>query len=272
MELGLSQPQMRFEKYHGQGNDFIIVEAADAAEISPERARTWCHRHYGIGADGVLVVTPSERAHARMIVLNADGTRPEMCGNGLRCVGSFLASRGAPAVFDVETDAGLRRCEVSAASAADEATWVTISLGRAVPEGNFGLQWHGEHLEFDLVSMGNPHAILFETQTQVERVDALGPIVSSARPHGANVEFVRQTGLNHLEVVVWERGVGRTMACGTGAGAVVVAAARRGLVEFDTPVRVDLPGGSLEVSAEAATLVVRKRGTVAHVFSGDTAL
>ena len=265
---------MRFEKYHGQGNDFIIVQADNAEAVSPMQAMALCHRHFGVGADGVLVVSPSERAQARMTVLNADGSRPEMCGNGLRCVGHFLATRaGAPNTFDVETDAGLRHCQVIEHFADGVAeSWIAISLGCGSFQGHFGLEWHGQRLDFDLVSMGNPHAVLFDSHFQEAQVDVLGPIVSSAQPRGANVEFVRLTAPNELQVIVWERGVGRTMACGTGAGAVVLAAARRDLVPFDVPVRVQLPGGTLEVTVERATMHVHKQGPVAHVFSGETQL
>jgi diaminopimelate epimerase len=119
------------------------------------------------------------------------------------------------------------------------------------------------------VSMGNPHAVLFDSPFSAQEVDEIGPIVSAGQPEGANVEFVRQIAPTVLEVIVWERGVGRTMACGTGAGAVVVAAARRGLVPFDTAVMVMLPGGGLEVTVESETLHVTKRALVHHVFSGD---
>ncbi len=257
---------MQFEKYHGQGNDFVVVEVSKIEEVSPLDAARLCERHFGVGADGVLLVSPATEGLARMTVLNADGSRPEMCGNGLRCVARYLTEkRGAPETFDVVTDAGLRRCTVTRRG--DE-TWVSISLGTGKSEGQFVLPWQGARLDFDLVSMGNPHAVLFNSSYEAAQVDEIGPIVSKAQPEGANVEFVRQVAPAVLDVIVWERGVGRTMACGTGAGAVVLAAALRGLVPFDTSVRVVLPGGSLEVTVERATLHVQKQGPVTHVFSG----
>lgn len=261
---------MKFEKYHGQGNDFVVVEATSPEMLDANQAMRLCDRHFGVGADGVLLVSPSSDGFARMTVLNADGSRPEMCGNGLRCVARYLVEkRGAPATFDVVTDAGVRQCSVSEQ---EGGVWVTISLGRGKPQGQARLQRDGSAYEFDLVSMGNPHAVLFDSPFEVPEVDEIGPLVSAGQPEGANVEFVRQTAPTVLEVIVWERGVGRTMACGTGAGAVVVAAARRGLVPFDTPVMVVLPGGGLEVTVDRETLHVTKRALVQHVFSGETSL
>ena len=259
---------MKFEKYHGQGNDFIVVDVPKVEALSALDAARLCDRHVGVGADGVLLVSPAAEGIARMTVLNADGSRPEMCGNGLRCVARYLTDKhGAPDTFDVVTDAGMRRCTVNRRG--DE-TWVSISLGNGRPHGQFVLPWQGTRLEFDLVSMGNPHAVLFDSTYDAAQVDEIGPIVSKAQPEGSNVEVGRQLGPAVLEVIVWERGVGRTMACGTGAGAVVVAATRRGLVPFDAPVEVVLPGGSLEVTVEQSSLHVQKKGPVVHVFSGTT--
>ncbi len=258
---------MKFEKYHGQGNDFVVVDASSPEMLDANQAMRICDRHFGVGADGVLLVSPASDGFARMTVLNADGSRPEMCGNGLRCVARYLVEKhGAPSEFDVVTDAGLRHCSVTEH---DGRVWVTISLGCGKPQGQARLVHEGRSYEFDLVSMGNPHAVLFDSPFSVPEVDVIGPTVSAGQPEGANVEFVRQIAPTVLEVIVWERGVGRTMACGTGAGAVVVAAARRGLVPFDAPVMVMLPGGGLEVTVERETLHVTKRALVQHVFSGD---
>ncbi len=191
------------------------------------------------------------------------------CGNGLRCVARHLVERrGAPPSFDVVTDAGIRHCEVERRGGD---TWVSISLGVGMPKGQAQLEWQGQRLYFDRVSMGNPHVVLFDSTFDEQQVDVIGPLVSRGEPEGSNVEFVRQTGPSELDVLVWERGVGRTLACGTGAGAVVVAAARRGLVPFGSPVAVKLPGGVLEVHV-TPSLEVEKRGPVSHVFSGDAQL
>lgn len=260
---------MRFEKYNGQGNDFVVVDTETPNDLSTNDAVRLCDRHFGVGADGVLLVSPTSEGVARMTVLNADGSRPEMCGNGLRCVARHLVERrGAPQAFDVVTDAGVRHCEVERRG--DE-TWVSISLGTGMPKGQAKLEWQSQTLTFDRVSMGNPHAVLFDSTFDERQVDVIGPLVSGGEPEGSNVEFVRQMGPRELEVLVWERGVGRTLACGTGAGAVVVAAARRGLVPFGVPVAVKLPGGVLEVHV-TPELEVEKRGPVSHVFSGDAQL
>lgn len=260
---------MRFEKYNGQGNDFVVLDADSPDQLTTAEAVRLCDRHFGIGADGVLLVSPSTQGFARMTVLNADGSRPEMCGNGLRCVARHLVERrAAPPSFDVVTDAGVRHCVVERRGTE---FWVSISLGTGMPKGEIHLDWQGHQLHFDRVSMGNPHAVLFGSTFDERQVDVIGPLVSRGEPEGSNVEFVRQTGPSELEVLVWERGVGRTLACGTGAGAVVVAAAQRGMVPFGSAVAVKLPGGTLEVHV-SSTLAVEKRGPVNHVFSGDALL
>jgi diaminopimelate epimerase len=257
---------MRFEKYNGQGNDFVVVDTETPEQLTTAEAVRLCDRHFGVGADGVLLVSPATDGFARMTVLNADGSRPEMCGNGLRCVARYLVDRkGAPAEFEVITDAGTRRCQVERRGSE---TWVSISLGVALPKSSLAFPWQGQTLHFDRVSMGNPHAVLFDSTFDEQQVDVIGPLVSRGEPEGSNVEFVRQTGPRELDVLVWERGVGRTLACGTGAGAVVAAAAQRGLVPYDVPIAVKLPGGVLEVQVQTS-LAVEKRGPVSHVFSGD---
>ncbi len=260
---------MQFTKYHGLGNDFVVVDVDSATALDAARARKICDRHFGVGADGVLLVSPSSRALAKMTVLNADGSQPEMCGNGLRCVALHLSRRHhAPDHFPVETDAGVLDCRLKLR---ENTTWITISLGRARHQESLKRDVDGSHYHFHRISMGNPHAISFAGIPELSVVDRVASQVSASLPDGSNVEFVRPLSQTQLQVVVWERGVGRTLACGTGAGAVAAAAALEGLSPFDQPLLVDLPGGSLEIRVRQDDLHVQLSGPARLVFEGELA-
>ncbi len=260
---------MAFDKYEGLGNDFVVVEAT-AEWTDASRAVRLCDRHFGIGADGVLLVLPptSAEARARMVVQNADGSRPEMCGNGLRCVALHLARRdnAGGATYVVDTDAGPLVCEVDRDG---DIAQVAVDMGRGKPEGEHRSEHEGREIRFRRVSMGNPHAIVFDAGYSEDDIDRIGPRVSSEIPGGCNVEFATRKGARHIELVVWERGVGRTLACGTGAAATAVAAALAGHAPFGEPLSIDLPGGTLEVAVEPETLAVRVRGPARRVFAGQ---
>ncbi|MEO7038096.1 MAG: diaminopimelate epimerase [Polyangiaceae bacterium] len=264
------QTNLRFTKYEGLGNDFLIVDATDDQLLDAKQVESLCNRHFGVGGDGVLLVTPPKSlgARATMVVLNADGSRPEMCGNGLRCVALHLASqdRSAGISFIVDTDAGPRLVHVERG---DGGGSVSVGMGRGLPEGELSYPFGAQSFEFSQVSMGNPHAISFDTGLDERALDELGPAVSAQFPAGTNVELVTKRDARTLDVIVWERGVGRTLACGTGACAVVVAAARQGRVPFDTEVEVWLPGGPLHITVSRETLEVTMRGPAKRVFSGE---
>ncbi|MCL4750533.1 MAG: diaminopimelate epimerase [Myxococcales bacterium] len=264
---------LTFHKYEGLGNDFVVIDAARADALDPERARALCDRHFGIGADGVLLVVPpsSSGARARMLVLNADGSRPEMCGNGIRCVALHLARRdGAAGIsYVIDTDAGPLLCEVERDG---DSAHVRVGMGRGRPEPELAVAFDGRRLTFARVSMGNPHAISFEEPLDAAHADRLGPAVSAELPEGTNVELARQTGDAAFDLVVWERGVGRTLACGTGACATAVAAIRSGRARYDAPIAVDLPGGRLEITVAEGSFEVSMRGPARRVFSGETPL
>jgi diaminopimelate epimerase len=261
---------LRFDKYEGLGNDFVVIEAARAVELSATAAQRLCDRHFGVGADGVLLVLPPEsaRSRARMVVLNADGSRPEMCGNGLRCVALHLALRdGAVAeTLTVDTDAGSLGCEIERTG---ERARVRVEMGQAELLGEHRVVVDGEPLVLLRVATGNPHAILFGGPADPGRLDRIGPAVSESLPGGSNVEIVEQRGARDLGVVVWERGVGRTLACGTGAVAAAAAACSLGRSPFGEPLRVELPGGALEVVVEPSSLRLAARGPARRVFSGE---
>ncbi len=264
---------LRFTKYEGLGNDFLIVDAALDVPLGAEQVAALCDRHFGVGGDGVLLVTPPKSlgSRATMVVLNADGTRPEMCGNGLRCVALHLAlqDRAHGVSFILDTDAGPR---LVAVERAEQHGSVSVGMGRGLPEADLSFVFGDKELTFNRVSMGNPHAISFDTGFGTTELDELGPALSAQLSAGTNVEIVTARGPLALDVIVWERGVGRTLACGTGACAVAVAAARQGRVPFDTEIEVRLPGGPLHIIVSRETLDVTMRGPAKRVFSGEVSV
>ncbi|HNN91069.1 MAG TPA: diaminopimelate epimerase [Pseudomonadota bacterium] len=293
---------LSFAKLHGLGNDFIVVDLRQAAEVAwfDDQAviQALCDRHLGVGADGILAVLPPSAAgaaaYARMRVRNADGSEAEMCGNGLRCVATWLYRSGAPARFVVETGAGALGCEVL-----DGGSRVQVEMGPPRPlfsphhaPGPWAagdrvptqLSVADTALALTLVSMGNPHAVTFvAADAQAAPLDDaalrrlaehLGPLIER-HPHfpgRTNVEFVRQDSPRSFTTVVWERGCGITQACGTGACAVAVAACLRGDAQPGQFVQVHLPGGSLEICVAEDFGQVWMRGPVVHVFDGALSL
>lgn len=261
--------QLEFEKYEATGNDFIVVRAASPTAVSAERAMALCDRHFGIGADGVLLITPSEQGRARMTVLNADGSRPEMCGNGLRCAAlAVTADDRLGDDFVMLTDAGLRPC-ILRRTGPDQAS-VTTELGRAEERGSISHPLGGSRGDatFVRISMGNPHAIVFAPPLSAAELDALGESLSARIPGGSNVEVASMLGPQSVELAVWERGVGRTLACGTGAAATAAAAVALGLARADQPIEVRLPGGTLELRV-AQDRTVTLTGPARRVFRGQ---
>jgi diaminopimelate epimerase len=265
-------PPASFEKYEGLGNDFIVLEAAADGDASRDWARVLCDRRRGIGADGVLLMLPSsvEGAAGRMRVINADGSIAEMCGNGLRCAALHLAlgrglERGA---LLVETDAGAMRCELERTG---ESAVVVADMGVVRVLGDVDVDVSGERVSLTRVDAGNPHAVAFRAVTR-EQLERLGPTlaVASVFERGTNVEFARVDG-EVLDVLVWERGAGPTLACGTGACAAVAAARAKGVLTSRGPVRVRLPGGELEVRFDGATGRTSIRGPARRVFQGTLA-
>jgi diaminopimelate epimerase len=254
-----------FTKYEGLGNDFVVIEGSDEGALTTAEAVRLCDRRRGVGADGVLLLLPPRTAQAvaRMKVINADGSVPEMCGNGLRCVALHLHTRHAAHCFEVETGAGLRTCEIDAAAAQ-----VTIGMGRVRVLRPCLLAVDGETLEAWLADAGNPHAVLFGGPHSPKTREWLGPRIAThaAFPDGINVGFASVND-GGIDLVVWERGVGLTLACGTGACAAVAVGQERGLVA-PGPVLVRLPGGVLTVNREALTGETTLRGPARPVFSG----
>ncbi len=260
---------LRFSKWHGLGNDFVLVEGPP---VGPERARRICDRRRGIGADGVVAILPPRTpgAAAAMHITNPDGSVAEMCGNAIRCLAMHLAeARGLEGAVRIDTDAGTKGCTLHRA-ASGEVTSVSVEMGPARVEGEQEFRVGAETLRATRVSMGNPHAVLFDAPTR-ERAATIGPSIERAVAGGVNVGFAR-AGAAGIDLVVWERGAGLTDACGTGACAAAVAAVRRGDAKPGAPVTVRLPGGALEITVSPDLSQVVMRGPAERVFEGEAEL
>lgn len=274
---------MRFAKYQGTGNDFVMVSNLDdSLELTPSLVRSLCDRRFGIGADGVIRVAPSGRAHFFMDYVNSDGSPSEMCGNGVRCLAVFARAEGLTddAVIDVDTRSGVKRVTVDGdrvrvdmGPPIFEPSEIPVTLEGAGSDAlRTKLEFDDETIEAALLSMGNPHAVLFVEDASSAPVTTLGARLEEhpAFPNKANIEFVTVDSPNHLTIRVWERGSRETLACGTGACAAAVAA--RLLRDTDAKVTVGLRGGELEVewsgslTAEAPVFMT---GPAVEVFRGE---
>jgi diaminopimelate epimerase len=259
---------LSFLKYEGLGNDFIVVQAAEENAIPPERASVLCERRFGVGADGVILMLPPRAPDCavRMRVVNADGSIPEMCGNGVRCVALLVAraARLEETTVLVDTDAGPRACRVDDRRGSG---LVSVDMGLVRVVGERTVPLNGRSIEVTAADAGNPHVVLFGAFARRD-VEDLGPRLAthSDFPRGTNVEFA-YVGRDGIDVVVWERGVGITLACGTGACAVAAVACANGAAHTGTPLAMRLPGGTLDVTIDddgRATM----RGPARYVFSG----
>jgi diaminopimelate epimerase len=267
---------------HGAGNDFVVLDGI-RAELPPVGpiAALLCDRHFGIGADQLLVARPSGRADFRMEIYNADGSQVEMCANGIRCFFQFVRERGytAKEEIGVETPAGIvrprwagpGRVRVQMGTPVLEPARIPTSLGTgAGPVLGALLEVAGESLRVSSVSMGNPHAVIFVDDPDRTDVERLGPLVEkhSAFPNRVNVEFAAPQSRRRIRQRTWERGTGETLACGSGACAVAVVSMLRGAV--DRAVRVELRGGVLEIRWPGDQAHVEMTGPAAEVFTGRT--
>jgi diaminopimelate epimerase len=273
---------MIFWKYHGLGNDFILIEDLDLkAPTDAKIVRKLCDRRFGIGGDGILYVRADADADAFMKVMNSDGSEAEMCGNGIRCVAKHLYDFAiAPSEkMRVNTLGGIKEIEVKVAEG--EVTEASVNMGAPrldcpdIPmrcEGRFvdgAIDVDGAKIVGTAVSMGNPHFIIFQDLSD-EQVRTLGPRIAGHPlfPRQTNVEFVRPMD-GRLDVQVFERGAGWTYACGTGACATAVAAGLKGIAPPGHDVKVRLPGGDLTINVKKDLSMVRMTGPATRVFQGE---
>jgi diaminopimelate epimerase len=280
---------IRLSKLHATGNDFLVSswlhEHAGVQGILAPQAAELCDRHRGVGADGLIVVKPgTDGADAEMVLFNADGGVAEMSGNGMRTL-AWVAAReglGRNGTLTVDTGGGRRAVELTFVPGTAQVRAATVDMGPVTfdPEqiplaapSPFDLRadYHGTHYEGDAAGMGNPHLVLFVDDPAAARVTQHGPHLEhdDRFPRRTNVEFVRLTpgATDELDMRVWERGVGETLSCGTGACAVVAVAHRRGLVGERAVVHV--PGGDLVVELGDT---IRLGGPVVHVFDVEVQL
>lgn len=257
-----------FSKMHGLGNDFVVIDAREAAiDITPERARAIADRHTGIGCDQLILIGPSTRADVSMRIFNADGSEVNACGNATRCIPLFIGRN-----VTIETGAGLLDARLADGGAsADMGTprfeWDAIPLAYAMDTASMPTSWE------DLpppacVNVGNPHVIFFVDDLDAVDTARLGQMIETDPlfPERVNVNFAQVTGADHVSLIVWERGAGLTQACGTGACATAVAAIRRGLTS--SPVTVSLPGGDLVIDWQPGG-TIQMTGPAVHVFDGE---
>jgi diaminopimelate epimerase len=275
--------QLAFTKYHGLGNDFILINNRDRPEpkLTPDQAAKWCDRNFGIGADGVIFLLPAVDNEYRMRIYNSDGSEPEMCGNGIRCLAKFMDDLGIAPVdsrYHIQTGAGLIIPQL------DLDGQITVDMGephllaREIPTTlvdsdskavNAPLEVAGQIWHVTTVSMGNPHCITFVLDVGNIALAEIGPKFEHHEvfPQRTNTEFIQMVRRDYMKMRVWERGAGATLACGTGACASVVAGVLNDLC--DRICTVNLPGGDLIIHWAAETNHILMTGPAQKVFTGQ---
>ncbi len=276
--------KIKFTKMHGIGNDYIYINCFEQKVENPnELAIKMSPRRFSVGADGVILICPSDVADAKMRMFNLDGSEGKMCGNGIRCVGKYIYDNNIAhqSVVTVETLSGIKTLEI--ADKCGKAETITVDMGTpeltpskipAVAEGNAIINQPitvaGRQYRITAVSMGNPHAVVFCDEIDSLNLEKIGPDFEhhAMFPEQVNTEFIRVINKNTLQMRVWERGSGETLACGTGACASVVAAVKNGYCKQNEEITVHLAGGDLFITY-AADGRVFMRGGAEKVFDGE---
>ncbi|MCH5240630.1 MAG: diaminopimelate epimerase [Muribaculaceae bacterium] len=282
--------EIPFVKMHGIGNDYIYVDSLSGEipsylreENLPELSRKISDRHFGIGSDGLILILPSEKADFRMRIFNADGSEAKMCGNGIRCVGKYVYDLGftTKKSLDIETASGIKHLELIEGENG-EIDKVVVDMGSPsflrgeIPaRGEISLEMKDEELcvgkeiyKTTGVSMGNPHGVVYVSNVEELNLPLIGPGLERHEiwPDRANIEFVKVVDPGRIEVRVWERGSGETMACGTGACASAVVSYKKGLTGPD--VTVSLRGGDLQISYSEKENRVLMTGPASFICRG----
>ncbi len=274
---------MKFTKMHGLGNDYVYVNGfQEQLDCPSEIAKFVSDRHKGIGSDGLILINPSEVADFEMEMYNADGSRGEMCGNGIRCVGKFVYDKGLTdkTLITVETLGGVKSLQLYVQN--EKVSSVRVDMGepemtaKNVPVVSENEQVVNEEIQVDettyamtCISMGNPHAVVYIDYVAQLDIESIGPkFENHARfPNRVNTEFSRVIDRKTVEMRVWERGSGETQACGTGACAVAVASILNGYTEDS--VTIKLLGGDLDIEWDRTTNHIFMTGTAETVFEGE---
>lgn len=278
---------MKFTKMQGCGNDYVYVDGAKEQipqEKKAELVRRLSDRHFGIGGDGVIFINPSEEADFEMEMYNMDGSRSEMCGNGIRCVAKFVYDKGLTDKTNISIISGgtVRYLELTVEDG--KVSTVKVNMGApilkaadipVVSEDEDGqviagkIDVDGQEYEMTCVSMGNPHAVVFMDDIENLEIEKIGPKFENhvRFPRRTNTEFVKVVSRDYVEMRVWERGTGETLACGTGTCATVVACILNGLT--DDEVTVKLLGGNLKIKWDREANLVYMTGPAVTVFEGE---
>lgn len=277
---------MKFTKMQGLGNDYVYVNCMEQmVEDAAETARRVSDRHFGIGSDGLILICPSDKADFEMRMYNADGSRGEMCGNGIRCVGKYVYDYGLTdkTSLSVETLGGIKHLFLEVEGG--KVSLVKVDMGPAILEPekipvtaegsrvvDKPLQVDGKTFRMTCVSMGNPHAVIYVDDVQGMDLEKTGPSFENHErfPNRINTEFAHVLDRNTVEMRVWERGSGETLACGTGACAVAVASILNGYTEDQVTVR--LLGGDLKIEWDREANKVYMTGPAEVVFDGEIRL
>ena len=276
---------MKFTKMQGIGNDYIYVNCFEEQVVNPEQLSVrLSDRRFGIGGDGLILIMPSQIADFKMRIFNADGSEAMMCGNGTRCIGKYVYEHGLAnkTHITLETNSGIKYLELQCTG--DQVTSVTVDMGKAIltpreiPVESDSQEPFvakpvqvGDRLErLTCVSVGNPHAIVFCDRVEDLDLEKLGPLFEhhAIFPDRVNTEFVRVIDDHTLQMRVWERGSGETLACGTGACATTVAAVLNGYCPQGEPILVKLRGGDLTITYQADGTVMMT-GPAEEVFQGE---
>lgn len=274
---------MKFTKMQGLGNDYVYVNCfKETIENPPEMAKKVSNRNFGIGSDGLIMINPSDVADFEMEMYNADGSRSEMCGNGIRCVGKYVYDYGLTEKehISVETLAGIKYLDLTVEDGKVKLVKVDMGSPELVPEnipivadGNRvidePINVNGTEYRMTGVSMGNPHAVVYVEDVKGLDIETIGPAFENHErfPNRVNTEFVKVLDRNTVEMCVWERGSGETMACGTGACAVAVACILNGFTE--DKVTVKLLGGDLQIEWDKEADKIYMTGPAEVSFDGE---
>lgn len=275
---------MKFTKMHGCGNDYVYINSfIEKVENPEEAARKLSDRHFGIGSDGLILIKPSEQADFFMDMYNADGSASPMCGNGIRCVAKYVYDHGMTdkKQISIETGAGIKYLDLKVVNQKVEE--VTVDMGSPITDPKLipvqseedqiiakPITVGGTYYEITCVSMGNPHAVIFVENTKAIDIEKIGPLFENhvMFPKRTNTEFIHVLDRNTIDMRVWERGSGETLACGTGACASVYACILNGFTEDQ--VTVKLLGGELKIVYDREKNTIFMTGPAVTVFQGET--
>jgi len=262
--------KLRFIKAEGTGNDFIVLHNPDGKPgfLTTPVVKWLCDRHFGIGSDGILSIEKSENAHLFMRIINPDGTEAEMCGNGIRVTAALavqvLGITDNP--INIETLAGIKPCHYEITNG--QVNSVSVDMGKPIIKDRIVNLPNIRFVGWS-VNTGNPHFTV-PSKDPVQDAKKYGPLLSTHRdfPHGANIEFIKKVGETACELAVYERGAGITLSCGSGTTASISAAVRAEIFPRNTPIKVNLPGGTLWITVNNEGLAVLK-GPAKLVFEGE---